>query len=529
MGRGALACAGLLSAVALLVALAAPACGSSAPPIFSGDPEPSPSSNDAGEIPPVFMAGCSGYQCSVASCPDGGTTSISGTVYDPAGRDPLYNVVVYVPASPPSPITTGASCDSCGSLYTGGAVAAAVTDATGRFSLTNVPAGNSIPLVVQIGKWRKQTSVASVTACADNPVGAKLTLPSSRLEGDIPSIAISTGGADSLECLLLRIGVLPSEYAVGASESGRIHIFQGSTAPAAPYGAATTSPAAPLSSKALWNSLANLMPYDITILSCEGAETVDQPGNLALKTSDQQNLFAYASAGGRVFASHFHYAWFDTGPFAGQNIATWTKGANPITDSANNPVSTTGGDFVNANIVTTFADGGPFPKGQVMGQWLSTVDALNVVGQAAPGEIQIDGAKHNADLLGLASTPSQAWIAADKNAETEIFDEPGTDAGVPVSVAGATEYLSFNTPVDAGLDDAGEPAYCGRVVYSDVHVGAASGDYDRQGSGGIVPTGCANNPLSPQEKALEFMLFDLSSCVTPDTGTAQQPVPGPLQ
>jgi hypothetical protein len=98
-----------------------------------------------------------------------------------------------------------------------------------------------------------------------------------------------------------------------------------------------------------------------------------------------------------------------------------------------------------------------------------------------------------------------------------------------VSAAGATEYLSFNTPVDAGLDDAGAPAYCGRVVYSDLHVGAASGDYDGQGAGGIVPTGCANNPLSPQEKALEFMLFDLSSCVTPDTGTAQQPVPGPLQ
>ena len=94
-----------------------------------------------------------------------------------------------------------------------------------------------------------------------------------------------------------------------------------------------------------------------------------------------------------------------------------------------------------------------------------------------------------------------------------------------MSVAGATEYLSFDTPVDAGLDDAGVPAYCGRVVYSDLHVGAASGDYNGQGSGGIVPSGCADNPLSPQEKALEFMLFDLSSCVTPDTGSGQEPPP----
>ena len=109
------------------------------------------------------------------------------------------------------------------------------------------------------------------------------------------------------------------------------------------------------------------MPYDITILSCEGAETVDKTGAtpVALSAADQDNLHQYTAAGGRVFASHFHYAWFNKGPFAADKIASWTTGANPINDSSNNPITspTTQGDFINASIDTTFADGGPFPKG----------------------------------------------------------------------------------------------------------------------------------------------------------------------
>ena len=34
--------------------------------------------------------------------------------------------------------------------------------------------------------------------------------------------------------------------------------------------------------------------------------------------------------------------------------------------------------------------------------------------------------------------------------------------------------------------------------------------------GKLFPAECAAGPMTPQEKLLEFMLFDLTSCVTPD-------------
>jgi hypothetical protein len=436
-----------------------------------------PSSGATLSGPPL---GCKGLQCQQHACPRGSTT-ISGRVYDPAGKNPLYNVAVYVPNEPVAPIKLGASCESCAALYTGKPVASALSDPAGEFKITNAPDGGNIPLVIQIGKWRKQFTIPAVAACQDTRMPEKmLILPRNHMEGDIPNIAISTGGADTLECLLRRIGVDASEYVAGAAGAGRIHIFQGSGAMAGAGGlmipglgnigpAPNTSPAAPSSATALWNAATELMKYDVVLLSCEGAETMNM---------NQQALHDYASAGGRVFASHFHYAWFNSGPYSNENLATWSPGANPLND-------------INATIVTTF------PKGQALQQWLMNNNAL--IG----GELPIKQARHNADV-GPANTVSQAWILADKNAKS-----PGT-----------TQYFSFNTPTNAAMTPDGA-GYCGRVVFSDLHVGGATADHPDA----PVPTGCLDMDLSPQEKALEFMLFDLSSCITPDD---RPPLPPPV-
>jgi hypothetical protein len=427
-------------------------------------------------------------------CTDGGTTTISGVVYDPAMMDPLYGVTVFVPdpASPlPAFARTGASCAACSDLYPATVNASAVTDATGHFTIAMTPggqpvlAGDGVPLVVQIGKWRMQSTIGHVETCADNPQPDRaLHLPVNSSQGDMPDIAISTGRADSLECLPLRIGVDPAEYTAGASSQGHIHIFQGA-------GGATTAPSAPASSEGLWDSIGDLQKNDAVLLSCEGAETSN------MTTANQQSLSDYASAGGRVFASHFHYAWFNSGPFASDNLATWKPGDGFLDDTRSFPGNVT-------TLLNSSGDSGvTFPEGVAFASWLGTVGALT------SGQLPIWFARSNA-VVTPVNTASQPWL---------MFD--GT---VPAPGTNTTQYFSFDTPLgDGGRadGDAAAAPKCGRVVYSDLHVSGGPGinepgvppDYDGGVNRAITPSGCASHPLTPQEKALEFMLFDLSSCL----------------
>jgi hypothetical protein len=438
-----------------------------------------------------------GLQCNVA-CSGGGTTTITGKVYDPAGKNPLYNVAVYVPAVPlvplPKGVPTGADACSCGALFQSGAITNTTTAVDGSFTLTNVPVGSQVPLVIQIGKWRRQYMVP-VTQCTANaqPNLAFLgTIPAGDTIDNMPDIAVSTGGADTLECLMLRIGVPASEYVGGAATTGHIHVFNGGGATGGGPERNQMATATP-SSTTLWDSQAHLMPYDIVLLSCEGEETYD---------AVPANLETYLNVGGRAFASHFHYSWF-SGPIDGTSAQTYT--ANSDWGNLAAWTADQGGDGAGpiGGIIDTTLNGStkPFSKGVTLASWLGENAALGTDGVAA-GELAIYQPRFNA-TVSAADTPSQQWITADSAS----------------GASGNTMYFSFDTPVNAPIGDAGVPNYCGRAVFSDLHVSGnpTTKDTGNSNGGQPPPTGCDNTTLSPQEKALEFMLFDLSSCVLPDT------------
>src|SRR6185369_10514001 len=103
----------------------------------------------------------------------GTETTVSGTVYAPNGTLPLYNVIVYVPNSTPEPFKKGVTCDKCGALASGSPIVTALTDYKGNFKLDKVPVGTDIPLVIQLGKWRRQITIPSVKACETTPLTDK--------------------------------------------------------------------------------------------------------------------------------------------------------------------------------------------------------------------------------------------------------------------------------------------------------------------------------------------------------------------
>ncbi|NUP10911.1 MAG: carboxypeptidase regulatory-like domain-containing protein [Polyangiaceae bacterium] len=398
---------------------------------------------------------CENLECQQVDCEGDVTTTISGTVYEPAGTTPLYNVVVYVPNKPLDPITDGATCETCASTLSGDPVVSTLTDTAGHFVLEDVPAGDNIPLVIQIGKWRREITISSVPECTDTPLTdvEQTSLPSNQTEGHIPKIALTTGGADPLECLLRKIGIEDSEF-TPEQGTGRVNLFAGSDG-SQRYSNALNNGEDFTQAQTFWTQGVFLNSYDIVLLACEGAQNGGtKPQNARQAVQD------YTYAGGRLFASHWHNIWFEQGPADFQSVAEWDFNQGDPPDPFQTFIDTT------------------FPKGQALSQWLFNVDASEV-----EGELYINEPRNT--VGSIDTDVAQQWIYGE-NPE-------------------AIEYFTFNTPVAAAEED-----QCGRVVFSDLHV--SSGDV----VGEDFPEGCVTSGLSPQEKALLFMLFDLSSCIQPD-------------
>ena len=363
-------------------------------------------------------AGCRVPLCAaIPACPNGGTTTLSGKAFSPAlmNADPLYNALVYIPnvelGTKLPPLPDGPSCDRCKPLTTDDAVASAITGPDGSFTLRDVPAGTGIPLVLQLGPWRMQTTI-DVMPCQDNvlPDGA-LRLPRNQEEGDIPLTAMVTGNVDKLQCLLRKIGIEDKEF-TNPDGTGRIRFFVANGAridantPIADTLIGTTA------GGGAWSQ------YTQVILPCEGGEM--------LEVARGAGQFPRLRQSRRPRLRHALQLHVAVPERRVRDSATWVPDRNRAIAPP---------DPLTATIDTAF------PKGADFASWLGLVGALS---NPMPPQIQIAQPRH--DMNGVpAMGGGQRWIYSD----------------TPATV----QHYTVDTPVGATPD-----LVCGRVIFSDFHV-----------------------------------------------------------
>lgn len=493
------------------------------------------------------------------TCMPGMDTTITGKVVAPTDSgggfgnpDPIFNATVFVPtdATKLQAITTGATCDQCATSQP--AIVSTTTAVDGTFTLTNPPTGANVTVVIQLGKWRRVLTL-NVTPCMNNTLTlAQTRLPRKQAEfstyDNIPRFAISTGNVDVMECVLRKMGIsdtefVPGNIGAGVPATGRIHIYKASSgASNGASGAVVTSIAATPSDDNLWGSTATLNAYDAILFPCTG-------GADNKTTAAQSNLVDYANKGGRVFSTHYSYVWLanntQLGAATPMATKTWKSTANWNTGAGNYGTTTYNG----------LIDQG-FPKGINLSQWLSNnvppapvaiaTAAMGTTGNARVGSttgfpnqgtlligqeqviyngknattftVVTRGANGTTAATHAIGTPVSLWAQIPVGSVRYDFNSTSTggqrwmyaqNAAPGNGPADIPIHYTFNTPV--GLPATNQ---CGRVVFSDFHVEDTSTSKNV-----IFPAECSNTPMTPQEKLLEFMLFDLTSCVAPDVPT----------
>ncbi len=409
---------------------------------------------------------------SIASGCEGGTTTLTGFVYDPADSLPIYNALVYVPAGPVQTPTSGVD-GTCGCVGQP-AFASTFTAVDGSFTLPNPPAGSNVTVVVQLGKWQRAFT-ETITPCVTNTLPTHLTLPSTRAQGNIPRFAIDTGSVDVMECVLLKMGIAQSEFVNPAiaggvpTAAGRVQLYHGTdlagiSGQGGPTGGEIIDKNTPAEA-ALIETASVMNSYDVILFPCKGGEALYDAANGFPNALG--NLLAYGTAGGRFFTTHYSYVWlFQNGAYA--NTATWEVNHHSYADTT---------------VFTGYVNQG-FATGATLAQWLQqpAVGASTTLGQ-----IPVQVVRN--DISAVAAT-SELWMSS---------KTPTDPANFPL-------HYTFDTPVGGTA--------CGRGVFSDFHVENAN-----NAEGQTFPSQCSAGKMTAQEKLLEFMLFDLTSCVSTPTCT----------
>jgi hypothetical protein len=434
---------------------------------------------------------CTGLCLKQVGCSGTATTSISGTVYMPNGTTPLPNVLVYVPNGPLSGFTNAVECvaaNNCNQDVSGQPLVATTSDTNGTFKLDNVPANVAFPVVLQLGRFRRQFTMTPVTACVNTalpactgPTGCLTRFPQKQAEtsayDNIPKMAFSTGFVDALECVWVKAGINSTSNLYGTAtgeftpgnSSGRINLYytDGAITGACPgmscgqqvagagayiggYGSGAGK--TPQFENTVLNVPAVLDEYDMVLFPCPGTQIVwsGTPSQTTLET----NLANYVNAGGRVFSTHYSYIWLysdslDSGAACGINGSSCSNGydccslkcngSGKCASSYSSPLgpaidwginqSYSGADPTNGTINTSF------PGGSTLANWLLDIGSSSMLGQMSINTIRHD--------FNAVVPPGDEYVSIPANTNTST--DPANCGTCGTICSGATPHCSNGT------------------------------------------------------------------------------------
>ncbi len=505
-------------------------------------------------------------------------TTISGKVFDPSGTNAigpaptgannvaLAGVTVFQPAGPLVSFNDGVSCDSCASLQSPYQTAA-VTDANGTFTLNNVSPGASgkVPMVVQSGRWRRKINITSadlvaggeIVACTNNPIkDGALRLPrsvntttdnptgQSGVLSDIPKTAIVVGDREPLECWVRRIGISDSEIRprLASANTARFQLFRTNGAGLhdinGPDCSSTTSctldttnracttsklPGSPkkcvyspdytstntISSRSFYSNAAVMNEFTAALLPCDNNVLTGSS-----YSSWRANISSYLRQGGRLFMDHYPGEEFLlNGPAPLNNTALVSTFDTKLVTPGNNGLAYSIGWIPTPTAPQTLFSAwmssvGASPDGaQTMRSYDARMHSLK------PGSATIEWVRGRGD---------NKWNATHTNNDYSLSFS--FETGIS---GGATVVGKDSTAVNCGVAGG-----TGRVIYNGMHVSedrmldSSNKPAHPTTSSTLFPTNCTTDPLSSEEKALEYQFFQLTACAV---GGSPPPPPPPAQ
>jgi hypothetical protein len=527
--------------------------------------------------PAAACASCTSLGCDQ----DCAATSLTGTIRDPAGVTPIPSAMVYVPSGELAAFSDKAACDTCESTFSGAPIASTLTAPDGTFTLTNLPSGVEFPLVIQIGRFRRQVTAGPIERCGTAELSSDLArLPRTQRrcvgstcsgEGDLPKLALVLADADPLQCLLRKMGIAESEFTTSAGD-GRVHLFNhnGMRVPGGRNAFFDPDP--------LFSDAADVDRYNMVIAPCDsrheytssltrsGPTLNSHPTPTALP--DQREVIRdYLDRGGRLFTSHWlgvdfvhlNYVPPDTDMFYTSldhptltSQSGWTY-ADPVTYNPDAPVVHQFGDNVDrsGNGFETFdqhnSRPGPPPPhfvytidqstapGELFSSWAAAAGAS----PDGPGTITFD----SWSLIARAVRAPAVRLAHGDSRKPPIARREDPCITPCPNVEWASEHASifhFDTPWNQ------PPAnQCGRLTVAEAHAAehpTCQIDLDRDGcNSGLTPPDCSClqlpgdaatpaeraaawnaacgplEPLTPAEKVFEYLLLNTGQCLGPVT------------